>query len=162
MWYCWNVSHSSGRTARYKKGVFVHTTATKQLCEFIWRKWLQPLSVYTLSLGQIRWQERELMCYCFLSMCVHVSAPLSVNGKLISARLTLASLRICFPFFFAGVGDIYMQNYCLSQRENGRETGRERDGVLSALTCYAAVFRNSWCNQTLCSELSCEWSTVIS
>ena len=42
---------------------------------------------------------------------------------------------------FAGVDDIYIQNYSLSQRENGSETGRERESgiVWSDLLCWCVL-----------------------
>lgn len=65
-------------------------------------------------------------------------SSLSVNGKsyiiVVHPHITLD----LFPLLLPGVGDIYIQNYSLSQREKGREMGRERER-LSAMTCYSGV-----------------------
>lgn len=58
----------------------------------------------------------------------------------------------CFPFFRQGWWHLHTKWLLIWKR------GWQRDG--QKMTCYAGVFWNSWCNQTLCSELSCEWNTV--
>ena len=56
-----------------QKWCFCSHHSREQPCGFILRKLLSPRFMYTPALGQIRWRLRELMCYCFLSMCASVS-----------------------------------------------------------------------------------------
>lgn len=81
--------------------------------------------------------------------------------NLISARFTLTSPWCCFPFFRRCRWHIHTKSLLISKNHWQRDRAEEERAGLSDPTCYADVFWNSWCNQTLCCECSCDWNTVI-
>lgn len=152
MWYWWNVSYWRSEAAQYRHGVLVHTTAT--VCECIWRMWLPGCCTHC---HWDRWGGSSL-CYCFLSMCVHVGASLSSNGKLISVLFTLTSLRIRSPFYRRGRWHLHRKWVFIWKTKWQAE--KERARCLLRVV-FLPCLGNAWCNQTLCSQLSCEWNAVI-
>lgn len=144
------------RAALYKTGIFVHSQ--EQICEFILRKLLLAPLEYTLSLGQIRWWLYELMCYCFLIASVWRMSVRHYQSMetLLPFRFPLASPWFCFPFFSSGGWwHLHKKLRLISTRGERRATER----FPSDLTCFADLFSN--CNQTLCSEMSCDLNTVF-
>lgn len=135
------------------KRVFLSSPRARRehICEFIFEEvTVAPSWRGTPSLAWIRWQLHELMCYCFLSTLIVIS----------EWKILYQSLWACF-LLFARVGDIYLQNYCLSERENTKRDRRETKTVESCdLPCY--VFCKFFgAIVKLPSDLPRYWITVI-
>lgn len=121
---------------------------------FILRKSLLPLSPCIHCCHCHRWGGRshELMCYCFLSVR---AAPLSASGK---SYITLD----LFPPFFAGAGDIYIENDCLSERQICTERERQRCCLiwLVKLECFESFAAIKLFGSEMCNHFSEQNSTA--
>lgn len=127
-WHCWNMSQFWAPAAQClwknppKKtpDMFVYKTRTvEQLCWLVWRKSPEPQSESTsdksgdsgvssyVFAGRARTYQRVIKW---------MENPISVSARIMR-----------FPLLSAGIGDIYVRNCCLSERDKSRETaGGER------------------------------------